>query len=182
MPAPTVIVASGHMIDGPDRAAPRFPPSEVPRVTAGVERALADWDAGPATTLICGGARGADLIAAERALARGARVRLVLALAVDEFVRRSVALPDTDWEARFRRVLRRAEVEVVDGPDDEQVFARANARMIELARALDERPHAIVVWDGREGDGPGGTRDLMTRLGYGGPDERLRVIDPTPRG
>jgi hypothetical protein len=52
--------------------------------------------------------------------------------------------------------------------------------MIEVARALDERPHAVVVWNGEEGDGPGGTSDLVAALRRLSDAERLTVIDPTP--
>ena len=30
--SPRVVLASGHMVDAPDRTTPRFPPSEVGRV------------------------------------------------------------------------------------------------------------------------------------------------------
>jgi hypothetical protein len=39
----------------------------------------------------------------------------------------------------------------------------------------------VIVWNGQEGDGPGGTRDFVRRLGHSGPDERVEVIDPTRR-
>ena len=150
-------------------------------MSAAIDAAFARWEIGSETTLITGAARGADIIAAEQALARSARVHVVLALPRDEFERRSVALPGTDWVERFRHVLDRAEVEVIDGPHDDGAFARANARMIELARGLDERPYAVIVWNGQEGDGPDGTRDFVQRLGYTAPDEHVCVIDPTPR-
>ena len=50
--------------------------------------------------------------------------------------------------------------------------------MIEIARELDPEPHALLVWNGQEGDGPGGTRDFIAQLGYDGPGERVRIIDP----
>src|SRR4051812_32306973 len=157
---PRVVVVSGHMVDTPDRPRPRFPPSEVPRVAAEVAAALDRWAVGPATTLVTGGARGADILAAEAALARGARLRLVLALPPDEFVAASVALPGSDWAERFGELLRVAEVEVVDGAG-EDVFALTNERILAVARALDDHPCAIVVWDGERGDGPGGTEDFV---------------------
>jgi hypothetical protein len=177
---PDVVVVSGHMVDTPDRPQPRFPPGQVARVTGEVEAALDRWDVGPGTTLVTGGARGADIVAAEAARARGAGLRLVLALEPDEFVSRSVAIPGTDWEQRFRALLTDADVEVVDGPDDDDVFARTNDRIIEVAREIDERPHAVIVWNGTEGDGPGGTSDFVSRLGRTSGDERVVVIDPTP--
>jgi hypothetical protein len=161
------------MVDAPDREPPRFPPSEVPRVTAAVREAFDGWGVGPGTTLVTGGARGADIIGAEEARARGARLRLVLAFAPEEFVAESVALPGTDWERRFRALLADADHEVVAPGDD--VFVRTNERILEIARSLDEHPHAVIVWDGRPGDGPGGTADLVKRLGETG---RVEVIAP----
>src|SRR4051812_4964515 len=174
---PRVVVVSGHMVDTPDRPRPRFPPSEVPRVAAEVAAALDGWAVGPSTTLVTGGARGADILAAEAALARGASVRLVLALPPGGVVAGSVALPGSDWTRRFRGLLRDADVEVVDGPDAD-VFTLANERILAIARGLDEHPYAIVVWDGERGDGPGGTEDFVRRLGAAG--DRLVVIDPAP--
>lgn len=179
--ADRAVVVSGHMVDMPGRPRPRFPNDQVPRVSAAISSALTRWEIGPGTTLITGAARGADIIAAEEALKRSARVRVVLALPKEEFERQSVAIPETDWVERFRSVLDQAEVEVIDGPYDDTAFGRANARMIDLARGLDENPYAVVVWNGQEGDGPGGTRDFVQRLGYTGPNEHVCVIDPTPR-
>jgi hypothetical protein len=178
---PAVVVVSGHMVDTPERPQPRFPPEELARVAKEVRHALAGWSVGEGTTLVSGGARGADIIAAEEARARGAALRLVLALDPDEFVARSVTIPGTDWEQRFRALLPQADVEVVDGPDDDDVFVRANRRMIEVAREIDPRPHAVIVWNGEEGDGPGGTRDFVSQLGHDLDDDSVAVIDPTPR-
>lgn len=183
---PTAVVVSGHMVDTPDRPSPRFPPDQVPRVTAEVRRALLRWEVGPGTTVISGGARGADIIAAEAALACGAQVLLCLALPPEQFEEGSVVLPDSDWSARFHALRERAEVRVLAGtagssPADD-VYARTNEWMIGLGRSLaGGRPHAVVVWDGREGDGDGGTADFLRRLGYTSPDDALVVIDPTPR-
>jgi hypothetical protein len=177
---PNVVVVSGHMVDAPGRKAPRFPQSEVERVTREIRGVLAQWNVGADTTVVTSGARGADIVAAEEARARGARLRLVLALEPDVFEERSVAIAGTDWAARFRALLPQAEVEVVGGSDDD-VFARTNQRIIELAQELTPRPHAIIVWNGEEGDGPGGTSDFVRRLEHIAGDDRVEVIDPTPR-
>ena len=160
-PPPKVVLVSGHVVDTPDRRTPRFPPDQVPRVTAEVRDALRGWGVGPSTTVVTGGARGADLIVAEEGLARGARVVVCLALPQDEFERRSVELPGSDWVSRFRKVLKVADVrhlsdEIGAVPDDDEVFAVTNQWMVEVARSLDPTPHAVIVWDGKEGSsGPG---------------------------
>lgn len=179
--SPRVVLASGHMVDAPARETARFPSHEVARVETEVGGALERWGVGPDTTLVAGAARGADLIAAEGAHKLGAQLHVVLALPVEEFLRRSVGPSDGEWAARFRRVLDAASVEVVAGADDGGAFERANTRMVEVARAFDRRPHAVVVWDGKEGDAPGGTRDLILKLGYVRSDDRVHVVDPTFR-
>jgi uncharacterized protein len=185
MAFPKVVLASGHLIDAPDRSVPRFPPEQVPRVTAQVRQALEAWGVRKGTTVVTGGARGADLIVAEEGLRLGARILVCLALPQEDFEQRSVELPGSDWTDRFRRLLQVAEVrhlsDQVFALPDEDVFAQANRWMVEVATAHASEPHAVIVWDGKQGDGPGGTRDLVHRLGVTGPNPRICVIDPTPR-
>ncbi len=175
-----VLLATGHMVDEPDRREPRFPTDQVARVSGEVRAALEEWAIGPDSTVITGGARGADLIVAEEAQARGARIVLCLALPQEEFEQRSVDIPGTDWLTRFRRIVDVADVRYLEG-SGENVFARTNSWMVDLANSLDPAPRAIVVWNGRDPDGPGGTRDMIQRLGFDRSDPRLRVIDPTRR-
>jgi hypothetical protein len=183
--APAIVAVSGHMVDAPNRETPRFPPGQVERVGREVEEAFDAWAVGAGTTVLSGGARGADILAAEAGLRRGAQVRLCLALPPEEFEQRSVALPDSDWTARFRSLLQRSEVEVLpsatSGGDGNDVFARTNARLVEIARSVSRTPHALLVWNGQRGDGPGGTADFVSRLGYTSPGPGVHVIDPTAR-
>lgn len=163
-----VVLASGHMIDLPGRARPRFPPSAVPAITEAMAEALVDWNVGSGTLLISGGARGSDIIAAEQALALGAEAWLLLALADDEFLEASVRLPGTDWEARFRSLRDRCPTwfqadHLGPPPPGEDVFERNNDWCLAVARAQAGKGMArvLAVWDGRAGDGRGGTFHLV---------------------
>jgi hypothetical protein len=181
-----VILATGHMVDVPDRSEPRFPPAEVPRVAAEIGRTLDEWGVDASTVLVCGGARGADILAAEAVLERGGVVIVCLPLPLDRFVGESVELPgDPSWTERFNALVEQVEVRPPPPADDEwpsgDVFTRNNSRMIELAAALgDGSPRVLAVWDGREGDGPGGTADIVEAFAPEQPDG-VRIIDPTPR-
>jgi hypothetical protein len=185
MPA-EVILATGHMVDLPDRSEPRFPPAEVPRVTAEIGRTLDEWGVDASTVLVCGGARGADILAAEGVLERGGAVIVCLPLPPDRFVAESVELPgDPTWTERFHALVEQVEVrpppEAGAHSPSGDVFTRNNSRMIELAAALgDGSPRVLAVWDGREGDGPGGTADVVNAFAPAQPDG-VRIIDPTPR-
>ena len=126
------------------------------------------WDVGPETTVVTGGANGTDIIVAEECLARGADAVICLALPPDEFERRSVAGREGDWTERFRALLDRADVRVLPDPppSEDELFAATNRWIVETARSLDGGPpHALLVWNGKEGDGPGGTRDFVQQLG-----------------
>src|SRR5262249_45075346 len=100
-----VIVASGHMIDKSDRVekglGERFPPHKESAVRDLIAKQFDRWGIGAGHLVICGGARGADLLFAEEAVERGAEVWLFLALPENEFLEASVRLPNSDWETRF---------------------------------------------------------------------------------
>ena len=179
------------MIDKPGRPEPRFPREKEAAVRARIASQLAAWEIGPGDLAVCSGARGADILFAEECLARGARVRLLLAKAVDEFVEASVRLEDSDWVERFHALRQRCEVATLgEAPDsseranaseDSDVYARTNLWIIDTARVEAPRSgaiHALLVWDEKPtGDGPGGTSDFASRVrALGG---ALAVINPT---
>jgi hypothetical protein len=186
-----VVIASGHMIDAPDRPDPRFPPEEEERVRARIAAVLDDWRIGVGDLAIASAARGTDILFAELCAARGAHVRIHLPLPSAAFVETSVRLGTSTWPDRYFDLLEQCEVayqqERLGAPPQEtSVFARNNRWIINTAHAeadadLDReaapRLHALLVWDGRPtGDGPGGTSDFaesVRRLGG-----RRAVIDP----
>ncbi len=183
-----VIVASGHMVDRPDRPVTRFPARAERDVADAVRTALRDWNVDGDTLVISGGARGADIIVAEEALDLGATVWLLLALPDDQFVETSVRLPGSNWEERFRAVRRRCPTWIQDevlgplpnGSGPAAAFARNNAWCLEAGRAQAPpgRVRAVVVWDGGPGDGDGGTGDFVARARELGAE--VRVIRPEP--
>ena len=100
-PPPKVALFSGHMIDAPDRAKPRFPADKAPIAARAIAAALADLDVGPRDLCICGGACGGDLLFAEAALARSARLELYIPFDEATFLEKSVDFAGGDWRARF---------------------------------------------------------------------------------
>lgn len=168
-----VAVCSGHMIDLPTRAAPRFPAAQEATVRAKMAMAIDGWKLGAGDLAICGGARGADILFAELCLERGATVRLLVSLDDAEFREQALRLPGDDaWERRFDRLvergaqaLRRRE-HLGEPPPGVTPFAQTNKWMLDTALAEATRPiRAILVWDGNDlGDGPGGTAHFASEL------------------
>ena len=138
-------------------------------LAAAIAAALSPLNVGPGSLVLTQGARGTDLLVAEEALRRGADVRVYLALPVDEFIARSVDLPRSRWSVRFRDVLAASEAvvqsEAIGPAADDNVFDRNNRWVLDEATALASHTstpaHAVVVWDGAEGDGAGGTAGFV---------------------
>jgi hypothetical protein len=97
-------------------------------------------------------AEGADRIAAERALARGGRIDVVLPLEAADYER---DFPDTVDE--FRALLERADsAVVVDArPTREDAYLAAGYAVVDLSDAL------LAVWSGHGAHGRGGTAEVV---------------------
>jgi hypothetical protein len=173
------------MIDAPGRKEQRFPASKEALVRTHIAHQLDAWRVGADDVAICGGARGADMLFAEECLKRGARTRLLIALPEPEFIERSVRLPASDYEERYRALRKRCETQfqheaLGPAPEGVSVFARNNKWCIDTAQGLvsPERVLALLVWDELPtGDGPGGTSDFAARVAEGGGS--VTVINPT---
>jgi len=169
-PPRKVVLFSGHMIDAPGREQPRFPPDKEPVAAKAIAGALTDLDIGPLDLCICGGACGGDLLFAEAALKRGARLELYLPFEEPAFLEKSVDFADKDWRARFLAAKARAELHVAPrelGPprEGEDPYERNNRRMLDAAMRFGaERLNFVALWNGEGGDGPGGTRHMMEEV------------------
>ena len=165
------ILFTGHMVDAPERATPRFPATRIDAASRRIAAVLDEIDAGREDLALTQGAAGGDLLFAEACLSRGVPLRLLLPLDAREFVAASL-LPVVDgaaWLARFRAVVARLdepprEAPVVLGPlaPGQDPFVRANLWLLESALAFGaDKLICICLWDGGGGDGPGGTRHLV---------------------
>ncbi len=181
-----VAICGGHMIDAPDRKAPRFPKEKAEAVRTKIAQQLEQWKIGPDDLAVCGGACGADMLFAEECLRRGTQLRLLLAQDIDDFVRDSVRHAGSDWVHRFYALRDKAEVatqpeRLGKAPNDVSIYARTNLWIINTARveAADSgKIRALLVWDEKPtGDGPGGTSDFEQKVrDLGG---LVEIINPT---
>jgi hypothetical protein len=180
-PPQKVALFSGHMIDAPGRAEPRFPPDREPIAASAIASVLADLDLGSSDLAICGGACGGDLLFAEAALARRARLELYIPFEEPTFLEKSVDFADTDWRARFfaakaRGVLHVAPRELGPPQGSEDPYERNNRWMLEAAlRFGPDKVDFVCFWNGEGGDGPGGTKHMMEEVSRRG--GRTRWLD-----
>lgn len=176
---PTIVVFSGHMLDSPSRAEPRFPASLEPSVAAAIEQALTVIDArigyGSA-------ASGSDILFHEALLRRGGEINVVLPFARDDFVEVSVAPAGGRWIERFEALVGSANTVTYSVTErylrDDTLFSHANRVTIGLAhlrgRALGADPSLVVVRDGDSEARVGGTEELVRSWTR---SERAHVID-----
>ena len=167
------VLFTGHMIDAPDRKEVRFPPQAEGAARMAIREAvlqLRDWGGTPMVG-VAGGASGGDLLFHEVCAELGVATRLRLALPMEEFIATSVAPAGQSWVQRFQMLVKQLGPENVrvmgetDGrkyaPADD-VWSRANLWMVEDAVALAPQRTLLALWDGKGGDGPGGTEHLVS--------------------
>ena len=148
LPAPQVIAFSGHMIDHPERASPRFPADIEARVAAVLRDRVAAL--GPSIGF-AQAACGADILFLEAMQDAGMQTQIVLPFPAAEFVQTSVAFAGAHWIARFERALARATRVVLATEEgflgDDVLFEHA-ANLIQgmaFLRALELSAHPLML-------------------------------------
>jgi tetratricopeptide (TPR) repeat protein len=180
-----VVLFTGHMIDKTDRAQPRFPPHCEPAAAEAIDRKLEEINASAGDLAICSGANGGDLLFAEACLRRGMRLEVRIPFEEQKFLRESVTFAGDVWRDRFYAVKANANTklfvmpqELGPTPDRVSPYSRNNLWMMYSALAWgDEKLCLICLWDGRSGDGPGGTEQLV-RVAEGR-SGRVYRLDPS---
>lgn len=162
------VIFTGHMIDLPDRPEPRFPPDLEQAAATAIRNHLSDIAREMPGEKIgyASAARGGDILFHEQARALGFHTVIVLPFAPVLFEKTSVSgLAGGGWVARFHTLWDRSPPRDridMDLPRASAAYAACNTRMIELARARGNY-HLVALWDGKGGDGPGGTADLVAK-------------------
>jgi tetratricopeptide (TPR) repeat protein len=173
-----VFLFSGHMIDAKDRPQPRFPPKQEPTAAQALRATIQQLDAGPDDLGLCEGACGGDLLFAEVCLERGTRVELRLPFDEPAFLEASVVYPKDEsampdrWRERFFEVKRNARTTTLIMPDQlgplpaqADPYERANLWQLYSALAWGpEKVHFVCLWNGKGGDGPGGTAHMYNEV------------------
>lgn len=184
------ILFTGHMIDAPDRQNPRFPPALEAEARAAIEarvKEVMSKESGKDIIGIAGGACGGDILFHEVCRNLGIKTELYLALPREAFINESVAFAGNVWVDRFdelyttlpHRILSRTKA--LPGwlqkrtPYD--FWSRANLWMLYNALANDSLNMTLIaLWDGKGGDGEGGTSHMVSLAKqYGGTAERIDV-------
>lgn len=164
----STILFTGHMLDRPGRAQPRFPTSLQNQVALRIAEEL---EIARATDGFASAACGGDILFLEAMMARGGRIHVTLPCALEAF-RKDCAdiIPGADWGVRFDHIVKAAHTLEVLGEqyasDNAVASECCNRIMVGLAercaRDKGEAPTVIALWDGRPGDAAvGGTHSTV---------------------
>ena len=180
---PPVVVFAGHLIDRSGRAEPRFPPALEPAVRRAIRDRLRPIGAGSGySSAACGG----DILFLECLRELNVETHIVLPYERDQFQRDSVDIvPGAGWGERYARQLAGAK-EVITASDQrmaeggmsfEYGFLMLDGTAGVRADELDTDLVCMALWDGKPGDGPGGTAAAVERWRKGG--RQPQIIDLT---
>lgn len=177
---PSVVVFAGHMIDRPERTTPRFPPQLEQRVGDALRERLKLLNAGVG---YASAACGSDIMFLETLIEMGGETHVVLPYNQNQFKEDSVEIvPEADWSMRYERVLQGAadvliasEQRMEGGVPFEYTNLLLHGLASIRAEQLETEMVPLVVWDGKEGDGPGGTASIVHHWREMG--HRVEVID-----
>ena len=176
-PRDRLIVATGHRADAPDRPPPgRFPnsPECIAKARQWLKEALnTEKDATVGSVSGMGGAAsGTDLLFHEMCAELGIPTTIVLPVPIEDYRRRSVADGGAEWVERFNKLVAANPPIVLSDTDEVPVWSRAipnygvfqrgNIWMIENALLhANADVTLLALWNGKAGDGPGGTADMI---------------------
>jgi hypothetical protein len=171
---PRVLLISGHSIDAPGRATPRFPPSAEATVRDAIRGAIVQalGSTLDGTMAMSAGASGSDLLFLEICEELGIPRQLLLIMPRDEYVRTSVAPAGVAWVRRFNHQFESVAVRTyqqgvtlpvwLQDKPNYSVWERSNAWVLHNALWRGGvNTTLIALWDGEQGDGPGGTKHMI---------------------
>jgi class 3 adenylate cyclase len=166
-PIPRIAVFSGHMIDLPDRRQPRFPPEMETKVYQAILHCLNRLEV---SFGYASAACGSDILFLEAILERKGEIHLVLPYPQEQFIQDCVdIIPHANWKERFSYLVNHAtEVTIASDCSYEEntsIYQYTNRLLHGLAKMrsqqLDTPLVPLAVWDGKPGDGFGGTATMV---------------------
>jgi hypothetical protein len=184
------LLFTGHMIDQPTRAVPRFPANKEEAVRKQIkEKVEAEKNRinGPIIG-ISGGACGGDILFHEVCAELGIPSEMYLALPRDQFAAESVSFAGADWTERYYKLIKQVPNPVLSDSkemprwlqkkENYGIWERNNMWLLYGALVNGGGNMTLIaVWDGKGGDGPGGTQHMVTTAKEKG--AKVIVIDIT---
>jgi tetratricopeptide (TPR) repeat protein len=179
---PGILLFTGHMIDAPNRdKPPRFPAGKEDSARLAIKDAVEkELQAATGQVIgIAGGASGGDILFHEVCEELKIPTILYLVIPRDEYVKKSVRDAGSQWIDRFDKLYWRLPHRELSQSEElprwlqnkarYNIWQRNNLWMLYNAMARgNQYVTLIALWDGDEEDGPGGTKDMMSKADESG--------------
>ncbi len=170
-----VFLFSGHMIDTTDRDTPRFPPGKESIARHNILLALEKLGANSEDMALTQGACGGDILFTAACQKLGVNVQWLQPFKEPEFIEKSVIRCGESWRDRYNSCkkelsnpIKSAPMELGNLPKDVEngyPYERCNLWLLYTALSYGvDKVHFISLWDGKGGDGPGGTADMYEQI------------------
>lgn len=165
-----VFLFSGHMIDAPDRATPRFPADKEAIAAEKIAQALDKLGANSEDLALIQGSNGGDILFAEACLQRGVKLKLLQPFEEPAFIHKSVLPGGDSWRERYYQIksqanIKAAPIELGEPPKDVDPYERCNRWLLYSALAYGiDKVQFICLWNGEGGDAPGGTAQMYQEV------------------
>ena len=170
------ILFTGHMIDKVGRKEPRFPADKEDMARAAIKAAVENEKQKINRRIIgiSGGACGGDILFHEVCQELGIETELYLALPREQFLIESVQFAGAKWVERFNELYKKQDWIILSDskklPNWLQkksaysIWERNNLWMLNSALVCGGlNMSMITLWDGKTGDGPGGTDHMVKK-------------------
>ena len=168
------LLFTGHMVDRENRQDPRFPSSQEATARAAIKEAVRkekEAISGPLQGL-AGGACGGDILFHEVCEELSIPTELYLALPAEQFCKESVQFAGPGWIHRFHYLVNKLPDLILSDTKelpkwlqkkkDYNIWVRNNLWMLESALVNGGANLTLIaLWDGKGGDGPGGTEHMV---------------------
>ena len=167
---PQVFLFSGHGIDRPGQATPRFPAKMESEARTKITGALDKFNATDNDIAITSGvAAGGDIIFLEECVARGMKVDIHLPFDEPRFINKFVSYAGDKWVERFYALRNNPNITIRQQTDHlgqlkpgDNIYERNEkwALYSSLMYGID-RSRLILLWDGIVDDTPGGPDNML---------------------
>jgi hypothetical protein len=172
------------MIDAKKRSEPRFPSYKETAVKEEIHKCLLKEIALARHDIkgIAGGACGGDILFHELCKNMHVQSEMYLALPIKDFKKASVSFAGNNWDLRFDKLAKELPVHILpvakEDSNDGNVWERTNLWMLDVAlKNSGKNTTLMALWDGKEGDGDGGTKHMITLAKQRG--AKIKMIDIT---
>ena len=170
-----VFLFSGHMVDEQGRNPPRFSNDQAAIAAQKIEEALLEMEASTDDLALTQGACGGDLLFTEACQKLGVKVQWMQPFDEREFIQRSVARGGDNWRERYDRAKEKLTLPIHSAPQslgppppsfgNSYPYERCNLWLLYTALSYGiEKVRFICLWDGENGDRPGGTAHMYKEV------------------